>query len=61
MLYENTYIPAQVTRVFQIYRLLKALPYYRLSSCAIPLGNSIHILVFGVEEGSLVGRGHIFN
>ena len=37
-----------------MYRLLKALPYCRLSSRTIYLGNSIYILAFGVEEGSLV-------
>jgi len=42
-------------------RLPKALSYRRPSSRAIPLGNSTYILAFGVEEGSLVGRGHIFN
>jgi len=42
-------------------RLSKALPHSRSSSRTIPLGNYTHILAFGVEEGSLVRRGHIFN
>jgi hypothetical protein len=42
-------------------RLLKALPYSRLSPRTIPLSDYTHILAFKVEEDSLVGRGHIFN
>jgi hypothetical protein len=42
-------------------RVPEALPYSRPSSRAIPLGDYTHILAFGVEEGSLVRRGHILN
>jgi hypothetical protein len=42
-------------------RVLKTIPYSRSSPLSIPLGNCTHILAFGVEEGPLVGRGHIFN
>ena len=54
-------MPAQATRLFQMRHLSKALPYSRLSPRAIPLGTYTYILAFGVEEGSLVRRGHIFN
>jgi hypothetical protein len=52
---------AQVAGLFQIYRLLKALSHSRLSPYSISLGDYIYILAFGVEEGSIIGRGHIFN
>ena len=42
-------------------RLSKTLPHSRLSPRTIPLGDYTYILAFGVEEGSLVGRGHIFD
>ena len=61
MLCKNARVPAQVARLFQIRRLLKALPHSRPSLHAIPLDNSTHILAFGAEEGSLVRRGYIFN
>jgi hypothetical protein len=44
-----------------MYCMPKTLPYSRPSPRTIPLGDYTHILAFGVEEGSLVGRGHIFN
>jgi hypothetical protein len=41
--------------------LPKALPYPRPSLLSIYIGNYAYILAFGVEEGSLVGRGYIFD
>ena len=61
MLCKNARVPAQVAGIFQIRRILKTLPHSRSSSRTIPLGNYIYILAFRVEEGSLVGRGYIFN
>jgi hypothetical protein len=61
MLYKNARVPAQVAGLFQIRRMLKALPYSQSSSRTIPLSDCIYILAFKVEEGSLIRQGHIFN
>jgi hypothetical protein len=48
-------------RLFPVYCLPKALPYESSSYCAISLGNGTYILVYGVAEDTLVGRGYLLN
>jgi hypothetical protein len=44
-----------------VHYLLKALPYYYISSRSIFMGNYIYILNSKVVKGPLVKQGYIFN
>jgi hypothetical protein len=61
MLCPNIRAKAQITRLFPVHYLLKAIPHESLSYCAISLGNSTHILAYKVAKGTLVGRGYLLN
>jgi hypothetical protein len=45
---------SQVTKLFQVRVLLKALPYCRAGSSPIPLGNCIYILDKGIVKSIIV-------
>jgi hypothetical protein len=61
MLCCNPRAKAQATRLLSLYGIPKTLPHEGPSDRTISLGNGTYILVYGVAEGTLVGRGYLLN